>query len=248
MRNILTILVAIFFFSCHTVGKRDLLVQLNSDQLEYDKADTLSSDLLRGIFYIRLTNYRPFGKYKYRYIISKNAHGISVIYKLPSDNDTWQISKEFISLDTAYGTVNWGWFKMHQKKIIEGLPNIASFIDSLKPFYPNDTYYYKMNGVVYLKLNGETFRKFHYGSFVTKANTEYFDSLKYGLYQLSGNKFNKVSSNGNDLFNQANGIYFVPLPGYGIIYKYDRNEIFLTIDSVTKLKEMPKNIYFKPVE
>jgi hypothetical protein len=119
--------------------------------------------------------------------------------------------------------------------------------DSLKK--ENKDYFIQESGGYFLFYrNGHLIKSLNYGNVVLKNRKTNFDSLDYNLYKLDGDSLTVISKNGNDLFKQGNGIYFLPKPGYGVKRMYSKKEILRFLDSVSRTSSPPTRILMEAVQ
>jgi len=71
--------------------------------------------------------------------------------------------------------------------------------------------------------------------------------LEYKLHKLNNDTLKVVSNNVDEVFDQQDGLYFVPQPGFGVANLYDKSRIFHLIDSISSVKQKPAIIKIVPI-
>jgi len=245
--RVLSIGALCFLINCR--DRNDYVLLTHSDIKKEYEIDTLERYPEKGLYLVGTTVNHAFGKFDFYYSIIKTRQGHKDLVYAIKDNRFWpRTSKEYISLVKPYPQSQWGWFCLHNNKAGNDLPGMDKILDTLNATKPKDNFIQETNGYIRFYLNGTIVKSLNYGHFITKFKDINFDSLDYNLYQLKGDSLVIVSMNGNDLLEQREGIFFVPPPGYGLIAKFNKQEIYSTIDSVSKLSSVPGIIKIKAIE
>jgi hypothetical protein len=244
-------LLYFFFFLCGCNNKfiSNKLVLTKISLPENAIVDTIESYANKGCYLINIKINRAFDDFtNYKAFLKTGSlkNNKPIIYKIESDKNGIRVSKKFIAIVEGYGTSNWGWFNLYDSKINDSLPNLNHLLDSLKASRSNETFFQERNGYITEFINGKIIRLNNYGNLITKNYKLDFDSLDYGLYKLNNNNLILMSKNGNDIFKQKEGVFFIPSPGYGVIEKFDKYRIFDKLDSLYQLDLMPNYIKFDP--
>jgi hypothetical protein len=232
-----------------------LLFFLNNNKLELFKTempkgvevDTIEIDKKHGIILIDVTKWKALGKFdNYSVIIKKRENGSDLNYKIRSKNAGLRFSREYIALVKEPEKAFWGWYLIRNGKLKNQLPGIDKFIDSIKSNYPKDFFISETNGYISVIEKGHEIREINYGNLITKSTRLNFDSLPYALYKLDNDTILIVSKNPEQIYNQANGVFFVPQPGFGVINRYKKERVYEIVDSISKLKDCPGEIHIEP--
>jgi len=233
----LIILFALYFFKN---GNRVNFEKFSIPK--FSKIDTIEIVKDRGIFVVGVSVPRLLDNFDYYTAIIKSTIGKKdVIYKVDNKKSGVRISKDYFAI-VSIPKSNWGWFYIKEGKIENKLPNIGALKDSLKKQFPENYFIQESDGYIRIYLDGKVIQSFNYGNFVTKFKKLNFDSLDYKGYQLQGDSLIAPFDNPDKIFNQKNGIYFIPLPGYGVIKKCRKSDFFKLIDSVSTLEDPPNKI------
>lgn len=246
-RILLLIIVTGILTSACNNDKTYLTLTKSKIEKEYE-IDTLESYPKRGIYLVGVTINHALGKFDYYLAVIKKTNAERIIYKIQEHTNGTRISKDYVALVESYGETNWGWFNINAGKIQHELPRINIIIDSLKSTNSKDLFISETNGYISFRLKGKLIKSFNYGDFATKYKSQNFDSLEYKLYQLKGDSLIVASNEGNDLFKQKDGVYFIPNPGYGVISKFNKQEILNAVDSISKLSLTPGILMIKAVQ
>lgn len=232
-------------FSCNKSDSESIyLRQIDLDNENRARTQIIEDFQDKEIKLMKLDRFYGIDDFKTNYIFIKEKANSRLIYQIEniSNKADIVISKDYFAFVEPYdGYKNFGWFFLENGKKSK-LPYLDNFIDSLKDIYSH--YFIKeINGYVELYKEGKIEKTLNYGNFIIKEQN--LDSLKYGLYQVDNNHVTLLSKNGNDLKNQQDGLFFVPSPGYGVIAKYHIKDMVNSIDSISNLKNPPKNIRIK---
>ena len=239
MRTLLTIFL---FIACE--DNESLYLKLKHDSKNNEISDTIEYWPQHKIFLFEGRDYGFLGEFSTNYLFIKEKSNKRLIYQVEniSNKVDMVVSKDYLAFVEPYaGYKNYGWFFLEKGKVGK-LPFLDNFMDSLKSVY--SSYFIKeINGYIELYQNGEIEKTLNYGNFILKDKN--FDNLDYGLYKLDSGILKLILHDGNDIKNQQDGLFFVPSPGYGVIAKYAIKDIINTIDSISNLKNPPKNIRIK---
>ncbi len=85
-------------------------------------------------------------------------------------------------------------------------------------------------------------KRVDYGSFVTRYKIKDFPNLDFKLYKVVDGRLIIISEDGDDLFRQTDGLYFLPPPGYDVTRFFDKKTLLSLVDSVSKLPSPPEKI------
>lgn len=236
------IFLSLFISSCQSFDKDLSLnkIEINKSQ----KMDTLERYPERGLYIVQIIHERALGNFSIKYCIIKNINNKITAYEVDSKEST-RISKDFIALVSSYGKTNWGWFYINNGKLSNKLPGISEILDSLESQKIKKDFIKETNGYINFYLNGNIVKVFNYGNFVTKRIDFDFDSLDYNLYKLNKDRLDVISRNGDDIFKQKKGVFFIPPPGYGVLAKYSKKQILDAVDSASTLQVPPKTLKIK---
>jgi hypothetical protein len=250
MRILYLCTISIFFGYLITGCYNEGMLVLTKSKIDKNyQIDTIEAYPERGLYLVGVTINKALGKFDYGYsIIKRKYNSDDLVYTL-IDNSNWpRVSKDYISLTKIYTESKWGWFCLRDGKIMNNLPHMDKIIDSLKLIKPTDVFIQEASGDIRFYKNGKIVKTFDYGYFETKYKDQKFDSLDYKLYKLDGDSLNVVSNDGNDLFRQRDGVYFIPPPGYGVLNKFSKQNIFDAVDSVSRLTSPPDILKFKSIQ
>ncbi|RYF84805.1 MAG: hypothetical protein EON98_08215 [Chitinophagaceae bacterium] len=196
--------------------------------------DTLESIPSRKIRLLGVKDMKPFGKYDYFFVIVKSVDKGDLYYKIKGGNYP-KVTKEYIAFTKAYPENQWGWFFRQNFKTEEVLPGIHNIADSLKKIVPSSYFIQHSNGRINLYQNDTLRKVINYGNIVTALKQFDFESLPHKLYKLQRDSIVQISEDPDDLFNEPNGLFFIPAPGFGVLKKIRKDRIYDLIDSVATL-------------
>lgn len=233
-------------------NNRDKLILTKSTFKGVDEIDTIEAYPEKGLFILGLVRrYGPYGDYDYNLAFEKNDKQM-LSNKLRYEVNTgfhFGISKDYIAIDTIeLGKPSFGWFALQDGKILSNLPDMEFIKDSLERASDTSVCVQQGYGYITLYVNGKSIKDLNYGNLRTKHFQLDFDSLDYNLYKIEGDSIVVASKNVDDFFEFQEGIFFIPKPGYGLEYKYDKRAILNYIDSVYDLESVPTKIKFNPVD
>jgi len=234
--------LAFFISSCLNLSS-----DLTLDKIEIDHAlerDTLEKYPDKGLYIVQIIHEGTFGRFSIDHCIIKDNNGKLTAYEMDSQ-EYKRISKDFVALVSTQDKPNWGWFYVNNGKISTELPGISVILDSLDAKNIKSDFSNVVNGYISFYLKGKVVKDFNYGRFVTKYGDFNFDNLDYGVYKLNKDRLEVVSRNGDDIFKQKEGVFFIPPPGYGVIHKYKKTQILNAVDSASKLENPPGTIKIK---
>jgi hypothetical protein len=241
-------------FSCNT--ENDILV-LKKTTIDFSnlkdgslELDTLWIEPSKNICIVNIIKNKALGHFTMEYaIIKNNDQGSVIVYSIDKKDSTiLRASKNYLSFVDAVDN-KWGWFNKSKGTFIDTLPKINSILDSLRNINGNNLYYIgEANGEVFFNLNGKRIKTVNYGNCVTKFKNLDFNNLDYKLYKLDRDSLKIISDIGNDLLKEQEGVFFVPSPGYMVKNKFDKQNIFAVVDSVSKLPSSPSTLNFKSVQ
>lgn len=208
------------------------------------QVDTVEFYPERNITLVRLITDRAFGKFEMDYaLVKKGMNGETTCYKLNYEKGHgFRVSNEYFAFVKSFGETNWGWFQIEKGKIKNELANTNKIVDSLKATYSENVFIRETNGFITVYKNGVVLKSYNYGEFVMKKTNAYFDKLIAGLYKLDNEELRFITRNSDLLFSQDDGIYFVPLPGYGVVRKFRKSEVLNLFDSLVNLKVLPLEV------
>lgn len=250
MRNILNIILPLIAFmavsGCRNNKKYNLVKRNISKQ---QKIDTIESLQNQNLFLFNIITPGALGDFENELAIARRINKDStLIYSLQqSNNEGPRISNRYIAYVKLPGYQNWGWFYMKDGKLLDKLPGIDKITDSIKSGKSGKFSISQKNGYFSYVNNNEK-KVLDYGNVITNYKTKDFKNLEFKLYQLIGDELKVISSDGDDLFKQKEGLYFLPPPGYGVNRFFSKRELFEAVDSVSKLKLAPEQIEIKPVK
>jgi hypothetical protein len=212
-------------------------LKLFSLKAEYE-IDSIENDEQSGSYLIGIAENRPFGNFEYHLAIAKTTSKRgNVVYSIENFRNSYRVSYNYLALVKPYGVTNWGWFLIDSGKIGKELPGMMSILDSLES--NEKLYMNERNGYIVFYEKEKVVKRLNYGNFVTKYKYLNFDSLPYQIYKLDGDSLIIASKDGNSLFSQKNGVYFVPSPGYGVVCKVEKMKVYRAFDSVFNSKSLP---------
>jgi hypothetical protein len=204
--------------------------------------DTIEVVKGRDICILGISVPRLLDNFDYYVVINKSTKGKSdILYKIDGKKSRIRVSKDYFAIVT-FPESKWGWFCIKEGKIENKLPNINRFKDSLKKQYSDSSFIQDSDGYIRIYLNGKVIKSVNYGNLATRLKELNFDSLDYHVYKLQGDSLIVALDSTDSLFNQMNGVFFIPSPGYGVIKKCRKIDVFRVIDSVSVLKEQPNEI------
>ena len=249
--GITVIAFALFLFNgCKGKTYPDYLVFNKSDFKGKEIHDTIESFPDRGIYVLSLEDPGFLGHFSWNLGIvkvDKNNQNNFIKYETEIKNQSFRISKDYIAYVDIH-TSESGWFCIKNGKILDTLPSIEKFIDSVRFVSPENIFIQEKNGFIEALVNGKIVHRYNYGSFITKNNQMNYDSLDLGLYRIQNNKLVKFSKEPNDLFKQHEGLFFVPYPGYNLLSKFRKEEILSSIERAFDTKKVLDKIVVKAVE
>src|SRR5436189_2979398 len=245
---LLIVIIIIGYLAYNYFYHKSNLVLKASNFSGVDEIDTLEAYPDKGLYILGLVRHKALGHFSYdlgitKQDISNPKH--SVKYEIENTNKAFRLSKDYIAFIKSFGVTNYGWFYIKAGKIMPILPSIEKFEDSIKTNVFKDVFIKDKNGYINLYVKGKIIKTYNYGNLILKDSITNFDSLEYKLYKITNNKLVTISSDVDDLFQQKEGTFFIPLPGHGVINKYNKGEILDYIDSVFTLGHLPKKITFK---
>lgn len=243
----LVVLFSVLLISCKNHQTITLTKNSIDNNTQISAIDTIETNLEKGVSLIRVKINYPLAEFdSYCYIVAKVKNSDDLSYKIEINHP--DISVNYISETKIPPESQWGWFFINKGKFIESLPNIDKILDSLKKTNPKPYFVSEKNGHIPFYINGKVIKSLNYGDFVTKYKGLSFDSLDYKLYKLEADTLRVISSDGNDLLNQKDGIYFIPKPGFGVIGKFNKQEIFDAVYSASKQSTPPSELKFKSIK
>jgi hypothetical protein len=236
--KILAISLLVFHISCKNSTLTLKKISLPADS----EVDTLEMNKLQDLCILGVTENKWFDSFDYYYAVSRiSTNTRASVYRVLENGNSQRISKDYIAI-VEKDESSWGWFNIINGRRVDSLPRGSKILDSLKSVYPRDLFIQEANGYFLIRKQGKVVTSLDYGNLILGNHEVKFDSLNYGLYKLSSNGIEVVSNNGNDLEYQKNGVFFVPLPGYGSIQKFSKQEIYRKVDSVYTLGDLPDKI------
>ncbi|MFN8247684.1 MAG: hypothetical protein U0T68_01890 [Ferruginibacter sp.] len=235
-------LVTLLIFLQSSCKEKSLV--LIKDEIISSNIDTIEFESRKDIYIFRAKENRPLGRFDYLYYLKKVLkNNKAITYRI---DDNWPIvSNQYISKINNH-TTNDGWFFVSKGKFNDNLPHLNEILDSLKS---NNREYFitERKGLILFYQKGTLEKTYNYGSFVTKhRDSRYFENLRYKLYKVVGDSLVAVSNNPDKLLTENEGVYFIPKPGYGVAFNYDKQKIFDSIDSISKLDYYPSKLSFPP--
>jgi hypothetical protein len=211
------------------------------------EVDTLEMNRAQDLCILGVTEDKIFDNFDHYYAVSRiSTNTRASVYKVLDNGYSQRISKDYIA-NVNKNESSWGWFNIINGHRVDSLPRAAKILDSLKSVYPRDLYITKANGYFLIYDQGKVVTTLNYGNLILGNNEINYDSLNYGLYKLSSNGIAMVSNKGNDLEDQKNGLFYIPLPGYGLLQKFSKQEIYRKVDSVYTLGDLPDKIEFSSI-
>jgi len=240
---ILAILLLFLIIGCEM--SHTGLVLSKIEKLTVDEIDTIEVVPDKNLYLVNTITNRSAGDFTSRIVLIKASKGKNdLFYEFEADAQLGvRVSKEFVAFVKEKGKANWGWFFIENGRIKDSIPGGSRIIDSLKRENV-DGFVREVNGCFTLYEQGRVREKYNYGNIVLHKDINY-DTLKYQLYQLRGNSLKAISQDPDDIFKQPNGLYFIPAPGYGLVNKFFKKEIYDAVDSVFHLKHPPQKIQIK---
>lgn len=215
---------------------------IKCDIKKWDKIDTI--EVSNNIAILRLIDERSMGDFKTDYAIGKIG---GTFYRISHENgEGVRFSKDYVAFNKNFGVTNWGWFYVENGQLNTDLPDIDIVLDSLSKKYPPNKFFFRTtNGYVDVLQNGELITTVNYGTFFPGLNQIQFDKLDYKLFKKEKDRLIKISDSVDSVYFQPAGVYFIPSPGYGLVSKFDKREIFSVIDSVSEMKNSPDLLTFE---
>lgn len=236
--------VAIYWFIKFDANKLELF------RIEIPKGtniDTIEMGENGDIRIINIVVSKPLGKFKTMIaIVKKMNNGNELIYQIDNKRNVIRFSRDYIAIVSEYGKVNWGWFFIKDGKIVNRLPGIDKILDSIKRNSLNTAHLNQVNGNIQVSVGGKISKSINYGNLVTKYSELTFNDLPYALYKYHADSIVICSKNPQSMIKEKNGLFFIPPPGIGVLYKYNKHAIFNIIDSVSRLSTVPDKIHVIP--
>ena len=245
---IITAVTSFLFNSCKTYP--DNLVFNESDFKGKEIYDTIEAFPERGLYIVSLEDPGFLGNFSWNLgivKIDKNNPMNFIKYETEIKNKSFRISKDYIAFADIH-TSEWGWFDIKNGKILDTLPLITKFIDSIKSISPKNIFIREKNGYVEALLNGKIFQRYNYGDFISKNNPVNYDSLDLGVYRIQKNKLTNISKDPNYLLKQNDGLFLVPYPGYNLVSKFNKEEILNAIEKTFDTKTFSNKIIAKALD
>jgi hypothetical protein len=245
---IITALTLFLLDSCKTYP--NYLVFNKSDLKGKKIYDTIEAFPERGLYILSLEDPGFLGNFSWNLGIvkvDKNNPMNSIKYETEIKNKSFRISKDYIAFADIH-TSEWGWFDIKNGEILDTLPLITKFIDSIKSISPKNIFIREKNGYVEALLNGKIFQRYNYGDFIAKDNPVNYDSLDLGLYRIQDNKLTRISKDPNYLLKQNDGLFLVPYPGYNLLTKFSKEEILNAIEKTFDSKVFSDKIIAKAID
>lgn len=231
----------LLLFSC----QNNELVLVRCDPKEWDAIDTIEQN--GNIVTLQLIDQGFMDDFSIEYAICKKSGSC---YRISNESDRQiRFSKDYIAYSDDGGRFNWGWFHLKDGRIMDTLPEMRRILDSIANEFPNNRYFLRVaNGYIEVLDNGNLVTTFGYGDLFLDKSITNFDSLEYGIYQLNERSVRKISNNVDLFYLQADGVYFIPRPGYGVTARFDTKRVYAVIDTVSTLKLMPRMLKFEPLK
>ena len=151
-----------------------------------------------------------------------------------------RISKEFVALVKKQDKLNWGWFEVKGGKIMPSVAGIEDLLDSVQTAYPA-SFVKEENGRIFIFREGQIVRTLDYGSLKLRRDLK-VDNLLFKLYKLGSDKLEAVSDDVDAVYEQPDGIYFVPSPGLRAKLLIDKDYLYHLLDSLRKASSYPAYI------
>ncbi|MEO5943324.1 MAG: hypothetical protein ABIP30_08420 [Ferruginibacter sp.] len=248
IRTLIFLFTIIFVSSCKTYP--DYLVFKKTNFEGKEIYDTIEAFPKRGLYIVSIEHRGFNGNFSWNLgiikIDKKNSMN-SIKYETKLQNKAFRISKDYV----AYADVKaseWGWFCIKDRNFLDTLPLINKFIDSIKSILPKNVFLKEKNGYIEALINGKIIQRYSYGDFILKNNSVNFDSLDLGLYTIQKNNIVNISKNPDNLFNQEEGLFLVPYPGYKLLSKYSKEEILNAIEKTFETKIFAPLIIVKAID
>jgi len=242
------VLISSLVTSC-TNGNQDLVLS-TTEITKANEVDTIEAFPERRMYFVNIITNRAFGHFSMNYgIIKMKDRNDRIVYKVKGKKDEeGRVSKDFIAFVKISSGVNWGWFNRQNGALTTDLPNIKEILDSLKSTVPDNVYIKETNGNISFLVDGKRVKSLSYGECVSKLLNLSINNLPYNLYKFQGGALTPIADNGDDLFVQKDGIFFIPSPGYGVIRKFSKLEVINIVDSMSKLEFPPSTIRIRPLK
>lgn len=250
MRNILNRVFALLVIVLVSACKNDKACYLLKHNVKQEqKIDTIESLQSRNLYLLNIVTPGVLGDFENQLAIAMKINkDSSLVYSIQqSNNEGPRISDKYIAYVKLPGYQNWGWFYMKDGKLLDKLPGIDKIIDSLEYRKRGKFSISQKNGYISYVNNGEK-GFLDYGNIITQYKTKNFKNLDFKLYQFIDGELKVISNNGDDLFKQKEGLYFLPPPGYGVNRFFSKKKLFETVESVSKLPLAPEQIKIEPVK
>jgi len=245
--GIIFCLIAFVVTSC-TNRNQDLILSID-EIAKTNEVDTIEAYPERGLYIVNIINNRAFGHFSMNYALIKVNKSNMIVYKMKEGRgEEGRVSKDFIAFVKSSNSLNWGWFSIQDGKIQTELPKIRQILDSLKLISPKNAFIKEANGYISFLVDGKLVKSLNYGECVTTHRNLNFDTLTYKLYKLDNDSLSPISDNGDDLFSQERGVFFIPSPGYGVIRRFHKLDVIAKFDSASKLQPPPSTIKVKAIE
>lgn len=237
IRNIILICYSTLILACgneHDFVLEELAITKNMT------IDTLENYSPNNVSLVLIKDNGSLGEFKKRFAFVKRVdHSPPIVYEIKGG--IIRITIESIALVNTNEKANFGWFPIVNGKILGEIPDINDVLTKVKSENQNN-FIQENNGIFTLFNNGKIVKEINYGNFLPNYENYDFDSLGYGVYCLKESGLHKVSDDGNKLFEQNNGLYYIPSPGYGLVSMRSKERILSIIDSISKLKVKPMRL------
>lgn len=240
-------LILFIFNGCKTYP--DYLVLNKSDFKGKKIHDTIEAFPERGLYILSLEKSSFLGHFSWNLgivKIDKNDPLNSIKYETEIKNKSFRVSKDYVAFVDIH-TSEWGWFYIADGKMLDTLPLMAKFIDSIKSISPKNIFIREENGYVEALVNGKVIQRYNYGDFISNNNPVNYDSLDLGLYSIQNNKLINISKDPNYLLKQSNGLFLVPDPGYNLHAKFSKEAILAEIERSFDTKKFSDRIIVKAI-
>ena len=236
MKLKLYIYLSILFFSGCAVDSKLTLTMTNLSKA--DEIDTIEKN--GNIIFINEIHHLFIDDFTIdRKVILSNVDGKNIVYNLnEKKNETLYITDKYLAFVKHGEESQAGWFEVTNGKILPELNNSNSISDSLRNSN-KDLFIRDMNGIFYCYKMGKLVKQINYGNLIIDSTFNYMN-LELNLYRLQNGSLRKISNNPDDLFKQKTGLFYIPPPGYGVLRIYNKKKILEKLDSISKLKTLPK--------
>lgn len=239
MKNIfiLVMLFVLFILGCNP-GNDNFILK----KIEIPKnitLDTIEYFPKEDILLVLIKDYGHLGEFKTRICFINS--GLNLIYEIDNNGLDFRISNTLIALVDSKERQNFGWFLIKEGKISKDLPRIKMITDSLEKRNAKE-FVSEINGIFTIFKQGRKIRTLNYGNFLSGFENYDFENIEYGLYRINGKVFEKISTVGNALLSQNDGLYYLPIPGYGVVKMRDKLKFIEVIDSIIKKNRSPRRV------